>query len=329
MNEKNGPPNFPVQSEQIAYRPEELISCGRCARANPPTRLKCFYCAAELEIAPERRAAIVPVLRKLEPWEKGFNLILRPAAAGEDAARELARLLQLEPDAARQVLEAGKALPVARVESGREADILAERLRALGAEISIVADESLAADNPPRRLRGLEFVGDRLILRLFNGDEAIETASRDWRVFVAGAIFEKAVEATEQRKKGESKILDATETASDETLLDIYDGTDAIGYRVLTKGFDFSCLGAEKSLLARENIRRLADKLRRFAPQAKLVDDYLSVRELLGLVWEIDQRRDSKGLRRHGFGRLEFANTLSTSNRRQFTRYSRLQRQIV
>ena len=47
--------------------------CGKCARTNPPTRLNCFYCGAELEISAEQAEFLNLSLRKLESWEKGIN----------------------------------------------------------------------------------------------------------------------------------------------------------------------------------------------------------------------------------------------------------------
>ncbi len=43
--------DIPLQMENPAFNPEEMILCAKCARTNPPTRLKCFYCGAELEIS--------------------------------------------------------------------------------------------------------------------------------------------------------------------------------------------------------------------------------------------------------------------------------------
>ena len=46
--------NMPVRSENIAFGAEEMITCGKCSRVNPPNRLKCLYCAAALEISAEQ-----------------------------------------------------------------------------------------------------------------------------------------------------------------------------------------------------------------------------------------------------------------------------------
>jgi hypothetical protein len=93
----------------------------------------------------------------------------------------------------------------------------------------------------------------------------------------------------------------------------------------LTKGFDFSCLGYKKGSLAHENLQKLIAKLQKFAPQAKLVNDYQAVRRILGEVWEIEQRKEPQGLKRHSFGKFNFSNIFLSSNEMQFTKYSRLQ----
>lgn len=323
--------NLPVQTENIAFKPEEMVFCESCSRQNPPTRLKCVYCGAELPLTPEQTARVAPVLRKLENWENGFNLIYRPDAEANSKAAEtseLAKFVGLEKEVFDAILEARKPLPLARTETVKEAEILQNRLKNEGFATSIVADEALAAENYPKRLRGLEFLGENILLILFNNDEVEEIRAADLCLIVAGAIFQKSVESMEKRKKGENKILETSETASDEILIDLYTKNDPAGYRILTKGFDFSCLEAEKGILARENIKKLIGKLQRVAPPAKLVADYTAVRSLLGNVWEIEQRKDSRGLTRQRFGKFDLSNVSSSNNLQQFTKYSRLQRRL-
>ena len=36
---------MPVRTEIIAFAAEEMESCGRCGKANPPNRASCLYCA--------------------------------------------------------------------------------------------------------------------------------------------------------------------------------------------------------------------------------------------------------------------------------------------
>ena len=323
--------DLPIQTEDIAFKPEELILCAKCARTNPPTRLKCFYCGAELELSAEQSAKIAPVLRKLENWENGFNLIYLPKTDNIDAERAapIAKFLGLETEVWQLMFDARKPLPIARAESAKEAEILQNRLQESGLETFVISDETLAAENLPKRLRGLEFIEDKILLILFNNDEVVEINAEDLSLIVSGVIFQKAVESLEKRKKGETKILESSETASDEVLIDIYSKKDSTGYRILIKGFDFSCLGSEKGILARENIKKLVVKLQTIAPNAKLIDDYKAVRNVLGNVWEIEHRKDSQGLMRQRFGKFDLSNVSSSNNLQQFTKYSRLQWHIL
>lgn len=317
--------NLPIQSEEIAFKPEEMVSCEKCQRKNPPNRLKCFYCGAELELSAEQSENLRPTLRKLENWEKGFNLIYLHGSPTAEKLTEIAKTTRLEKEFLSKIFDSQKKLPLVRLESLKECEILQKNLQNAGVETSIVSDESLKTEILPKRLRGIEFAEDKLTLILFNNDEIIEVLPEDLTVIVSGAIFQKAVESTEKRKKGESKILNASETASDEILLDFYTKSDANGFRVLTKGFDFSCLGAEKGMLARENLQKLILKLQNFASNARIVNDYLTIREILGEVWEVELRKDAQGLKRQSFGKFDFANIASSSNEQQFNKYSRLQ----
>jgi len=334
-NQQPDPQDFlkdlPVRAEEIGYKSEEMVSCGNCSRSNPPNRLKCMYCGGQLELSAAQSAVIAPVLRKLENWESGFNLIYLPKGetVSAETSAQIAKLVGLEKEVLQKIFETKKALPVVRAETAKEAEILQNRLKEAGLETSVIGDESLAAENLPKRLRGLALRDGKILLILFNNDEIEEISPEDLVLIVSGAIFQKAVELTEARKKGETKILDATEIASDELLIDIYGKNNSTGYRILTKGFDFSFLGAEKGILARDNIKKLVVKLQSLAPDAKLVDDYFAVRSVLGNIWEVEQRKDSQGLTRQRFGKFDLSNVSSSNNLQQFTKYSRLQWHIL
>lgn len=323
---------MPVQTENIAYDSSEMIACGKCERTNPPNRLKCLYCGAQLEFSDEQSGNIKPVLRRLEAWESGFNLIYLPDASAETddrTIREISRMTRTEPDVLQKLFDARKPLPLARAESEKEAEIVRQRFGELGIYTLILSDEKLAAENPPKRLRGLEFSGETILLKIFNTDEIFEARSENLLLIVTGAVFQKRVEATEKRgKKGENILLAATETATDEKLFDIYFNGNETGFRITQKGFDFSSLGEEKSLLAAENIMRLAQKLKSFAPDAKLIENYLQIRAVLGTVWEISEQKDSKGLVRERFGKFNLGNVTTVSNLEQFTKYSRMLKEI-
>lgn len=318
--------DLPVQAEAEGFKPEEMATCPKCGRKSPPTRAACFYCGAQLTLSEAQSRFLKPNLRKLEPWEKGFNVIYVPGEqAPETSGSELARLLSIEKEETRKLLETKKTLPVARVESAPEAEILITRLKDLGLESRVVSDESLKLETVPRRLRGVEFLNDKLILILFNVDEVVEVPVEDLALIVTGAFFERKIEATESlKRKKENKVLDSSEVSSDELLIDIYPKNDSVGYRIELAGFDFSCLGDEKGWLAKDNMQKLLQKLRLIANQTKFDDDYLRIRGELGRVWEVDQRSDTGAVDRKALGVYQRKNITTINNLSQFTRYSRL-----
>lgn len=324
--------DLPIQAENIAYDLAELIECGKCRRASPPNRLKCLYCGTPLELSDAESGRIKPVLRKLEAWEKGFNLIYLPDAAviDEYQLKEINRMTRIETETLQKIFEAKKSLPLARAESEKEAEIVRQRFAENGIKTVILSDEKLAAENPPVRLRGMGIVGDTIYLVAFNTDDVFQMKSDDLLLIVTGAIFQKRVEAREKRgKKGENTLLSATETATDEKLFDIYFRNEETGFRIAQKGFDFSCLEEEKGMFAAENMERLIKKLKSFAPKAKLAEDYVPNRAALGNVWDVSERKDSKGLVRENLGKFNIGNVTIVSNLEQFTKYSRMQRNLL
>ncbi len=112
-------------------------------------------------------------------------------------------------------------------------------------------------------------------------------------------------------------------------LIDIYSADTEQGWRITTKGFDFSTLGKEKTLLAADNVRLLLERVKHFAPNALVADEYPELIGLLDEVWEIERRTDFGGLKRTGVWRAGFAKVARTSNLEQFGRYSRLQRILL
>lgn len=314
---------LPVTAEKTGFSAEEMIGCAKCGRTNPPTRVDCFYCGKELELTAEQAARIRPAQRRLESHENGYNVVVR-GPAPESAIGAAARDLRIDSGFLSRLLSTAVPLPVFRADSERAASVFAAALASHGLESTTVGDAALDPANPPCRLRSVTFDGDSILAVRFNSGETVRIAGADIRLIVVGAIFEKSVEAVEKRRKGESRIVDAAETASDEALFDLYAGDDPTGYRILTRGFDFSCLGDRKSMIAGENLRTLVEELAALAPSAVVSNRYAEVRDLLEHVWESDQRRDSQGIRRQGFGRFEMTNVSTSSNAAQFTKFSRL-----
>lgn len=314
-------------AEPIAYEAGEMVVCKNCGRKSPPNRIDCIYCAARLDIAGRDSETIRLNLRPLESWEKGFNVICLSSPAGLSNAdlSSISRLVEKDVEGVRAILNAANPFPLARVESDEAAVIIEARLRELDIECRTISDETLNADTLPRRLRRLEISTDELIVADFNSDKRFTIACEHLALIVVGEIFEARSESSEKRKKGKTNVLDKMETSADEILIDLYAIGDPIGFRIPMAGFDFSCLGDDKGMLARENIRTLVVMLKKFAPNARLDRSYPEIKDLLNEVWPIEQRSDSQGLRRHSFGKLEMGHIKSSTNLQQFTKYSRLQ----
>lgn len=324
--------NLPVQTESSAYSDREMILCKKCERKNPPNRLKCLYCGQELEFSEAQIEYIKPGLRKLEVWEDGFNLIYLPedSKAGNKKLSDISNYLGIESEILEIIFESGKSLPLTRVVSENEAEIFQKKLLGFGVKTIVLSDKMLNAKNPPKRIRRIRLYSDKIQLVLFNQEKTVEFDVKDLSLIITGKIFERRVEAVEKRnRKGENKIMQATETAFDEFLIDIYHRNDAIGFRILEKGFDFSCLGEEKELFASKNMPKLIEKLKKLVDDGKFVDDYVRIREILGKVWEIENKTESQGFKRKGFGNLNFENLSTASNLTQFTKYSRLRNHIL
>ena len=129
-------------------------------------------------------------------------------------------------------------------------------------------------------------------------------------------------------KRKETKRIDEKFAASDHAVIDIYTSTDRGGFRILPHGFDFSCLSERKSLLAVENLATLKEMLRETFPQAIFDDSYGTKMPVLDRVWPRTVENTSKGMHRVG---LKIARLVgeSVSNEEQFTRYSRMRRELI
>ena len=327
-NHTKPPPAFDpeFQTENIAFDPNEMLMCDGCGRKNPPNRLKCLYCGSQLDVKIEDAGAIKTNCRKLELWERGFNVIALESILEKPDVDKIAAILSQDKTDIATILSIGTPLPVARVESEKEAAIIVNALRTIGLKCSIVTDNDLFADKPPLRLRKLDDIDHSFALRDFNTGDITEVAKDDLALIVPGTLTSGKVDSLEKKRRGkETKVLAETTTSEDESILDIYSRNDSTGFRIRLAGFDFSCLGDEKKLLAADNMNTLVHFLKDRSPNAKIVSNYPAIKHALGIVWEIESRKDSKGLQRIGFGKSEFGSIASTNNLHQFTKYSRLQ----
>jgi hypothetical protein len=323
------------------FAPEQMVACEECLRANPPTRMACLYCGRKLPQTPQGAALQRPALKKLEEWEHGFNVVTLARAAGaltSEAAEEAASLLRLDAGALKDSVMAGRAMPVARASSADEAWLVVERLRALGLGTEVFPDDVLA--RRPTRARAFEFEEGALVCR--TGPEA-EPRRVPWSevvLLVKGRVVSRRVEVAERKRGlvGESEMVESRELASDEAVLDVYtafgDGRAArtweeAGLRVQANGFDYSCLGGDKGLLAGQNFETLFAALGARAPSVVCDEEYARLRALLADVWPSAERTESLGLRRERAGRVNTEAVTTVSNEGQFTRYGRLRHLLV
>jgi len=270
-----------------------------------------------------------PVLRQPEKHQSGYNNILLPV--GREVSTEIvtdaATLLKLSPENMQQVMSHGIALPVARTASREEAELVTLRLRDLGLDCMTVSDDELGlsgSDNVLKRVRAMSFDDERLVI-FHSGSEEISLAWSDVILILPGRVIETRLEIKERMtRKKENEILDTSEFFRDESVIDFYTSTHSFTWRVGASGFDFSCLGSEKALVANQNIGKLERVIVAKAVNAQFDDSYQRVRNLLELAWSTQQETQSSGWRRERPGKLSVGVATTKSTERQFTRYSRL-----
>lgn len=325
----------PVEpSEPLGFSAEQMIRCEECLRANPPTRVSCLYCVAPLPVTESSARLRKPVLRQPEKHQLGYNNILLPVQS--DVANEIiddaAALLKLSVENVEQLLAQDVPLPVARTASREEAELVTLRLRDLGLSCITVSDEELglaSADNVLKRVRAMSFDGERLEI-FHSGTEETNVSWSDVILILPARLIERRVEIKERMtRKRENEILDTSEYFRDEVVIDFYTAADSFTWRVNASGFDFSCLGSGKALVANENIGRLRRLLIEKAVNAQFDDSYQRVRNLLDLAWGTQEEMQSSGWRRERPGKLTVGLATTRSNETQFTRYSRLRHYLI
>ena len=319
-----------TESRSPGFSFDQMVACEECLRVNPPTRMNCLYCGVALPLNEKSAALRRPTLRRLEEWEKGFNVICLPDETEDVPSAiltEMATLLRLDTALIAEVAKARQPLPLARAATGEEALMILERLRALGLQTETISDEELAVESsPPKRVRKLDLGGEELNLQSALGGESQAIEWAEVILFVQGQIFTKQIEVEEQRARpgAETEIVATRELIADETMLEIYTAESDGNWRIVAEGFDYSCLGEHKTLLAKDNFVTLMKRMRALAPAARFDGDYRVIRHLLDFVWPPSERTESRGLRRERPGKFNTEAAVRVSNEKQFTRYGRL-----
>ena len=312
-------------SEPQGFAPDQMIRCEECLRANPPTRINCLYCTAQLTHTVSTARLRKPVLRPPEKHQLAHNTILLPSASlSNEVIAEAAALLKLKDQDVERIVTERRPLPLARTASREEAEVVFERLSELGFDVLTLSDDELGTASV-RRAKAMSIDDSRLTINPGRQNDEFEF---DWSsivLIVPGRLIVKRVEVSERTsRRAENEIIDKSEFFSDEVVIDLYTSSQSETWRVQSGGFDFSCLGSEKTLITNENIARLQRLIVAKATNATVDDSYNRLRSVLDLVWGPEQETRSSGWRRERPGKLSIGTATISSNESQFTRYSRL-----
>jgi hypothetical protein len=267
-----------------------------------------------------------PVLRQPEKHQLGYNNILLPGPqVGAEIVTDVAALLKLATENMQELMSQGVPMPVARTASREEAELVTLRLRDLGLSCVTISDDELGlTDNIVKRVRAMSFDDSHVVI-YHSGSEQTSFEWSDVILILPARLIETTMEIKERlSRKKENEILETNEFFRDEVVIDFYTAAHSFTWRVGASGFDFSCLGNEKALVANENITRLQRLIVAKAVNARFDDSYQRVRNLLELVWSTQPETQSSGWRRERPGKLSVGMATTKSNESQFTRYSRL-----
>lgn len=318
---------IPLRSEEIGYSESELTKCPKCLRPNSPDRFECIYCGSVLG---DREKDITIDRTAPEAWENGSDLILINAGGSESSIAAAAKIIGLPQEVVADIVNARRPLPLTRLKDRASAEAISELLSEHAFDVKLVEDAEMRPTENPRRIRGVEFSDGEITFTDFNTHEKITVEVSDIELIVSGKLMTTRVESTEKiARKKEPKLIDRAELSTDTLLLDIYVRGDAKGARIISTGFDFSCLGESKAMFAAENMLLLTEKIRSLAGAEKYVGDYDECRNVLNAVWPVTTRRDSKGMRRSILKGSSVESVATSDNLEQFTRFSRLNRILL
>ena len=318
-----------------SFAPAEMITCDECLRANPPTRTNCLYCGAILP-ATGKEPNIQPLTASIAETvesasvESGFYVVLAPGQGeplSESSLTEAAVILDLKPAEVQIAVGSARPVPLARAATIEQATVMADRLEPLGIGVDIFRQDTLNLDSPITRIRALEFTDEGLSAVPLRG-ERISMKWEDLILVVTGRRLIRRVVVEERRRRNSAKPLDSRELFSDELLMDLYTSSHDVHLRIYSNGFDFSCLGADKSITAAENSTKLLDLLGRRALNVEVDDAYRSLQAGLGSIWPLEPQTNRGEWRRSGVGKVDVSTVTTLDNENQFNGYSRLRQYV-
>jgi hypothetical protein len=309
-----------------AFSASELVQCGSCTRANPPTRASCLYCGAALETT-ELHSSLAGAQKPETTSDVSFHLVaIAPVRIEQTALSDLAGLVNAKPSDLQLLLTHPAGAPVSSVNSETQAQMAAEKLREHGIRTQTISDKQLALKTAPVSVSALEISDDRVVGTLGRSNQTVAASWEEITLIVIGRLYFEVREIDQKRTRAQ-QVVDEREMLSDEAVLDIYTRGDDHGWRIRAGNFDFSCLGDQKKLTTFENFTTLTSRLREHASAAAFDELYVRLRGALNGVWPAESNAGAKERRRNAFGDFD-ASTTSIDNEGQFTRYSRLLRYL-
>jgi len=224
--------------------------------------------------------------------DDGYYLVPAASPTGELAEASLAEaaaLLRLKVPELSRLLGVGQPVPLSRVATPEEAALIAEGLRRCGIEAVTIAHTELYLGVAAKKIRALEVSADALTAIPTSGGDKVTVPWDEVTLVVSGRLILNREETEERKRRGRKQTVDARQVSSDESVLDLYPGTDEGSWRVNSNNFDFSCLGSAKAMTTFENFVALIRLLRERATKAQVDDSYNQARPALAIVWPVDQ----------------------------------------
>ena len=312
-----------------AFSFDQMVTCAECLRANAPTRTACLYCSAPMpgagKVDESKSSSQIPIAAATK---NGFNVVILPSKVQDITGdlSKLAALFRLKEDEFVALIKSGEALPVFCASTQAGAGELGESLRIAGFEYLIVADKTLNLNCAPEKIRALEFLDDCLIGVATNGRRRISMLWEEIVLIVSGRLNVNRLEIEQPPSRRKQKPVVRRELSEDAAVLDLCTGRNG-SWRIVAKDFDFTCLGAARSMLASENIGLLAEFLTRRSG-VRFDNSYNRVRRMLDSVWPIESETEKSIGRRAGAAKFSTISTTIRDNNAQFTRYARLRQHL-
>lgn len=314
-----------IITNEPRFSPQEMVACIKCGKLNPPNRLTCFYCVADLPIDIKPDSELNLNLRRLESWESGINVLAKSdgTPADPEGMARLARTVGLDAEVLDSIIGTGILLPICRIESEQEAELVADIADATGLLTVIMPDIELRPAENPVRLWHIDLKPESLVLTTFNERKRTEIRYDDLKLIVCGQINETRTESENKLKKGKSEIIEEAATFSDKLVVDLFTSIEPKGFRISTAGFDFSTLAEQKTMISANNLELLIETIAEKSSFVRVDRKYQSVRRLMDNVWERESTDQTYGLRITGIGKRKVDRVATSTNELQFLKYSR------